>query len=57
MENFRKVEIASDKQSVDIGPGLRWIDVYTAIEKDGLSVAGGRVSSWSHFPHCFLANG
>ncbi|KAJ6198959.1 FAD binding domain-containing protein [Bipolaris maydis] len=44
MENFRKVEVASDKQSVDIGPGLRWIDVYTAIEKDGLSVAGGRMA-------------
>lgn len=56
MENFRKVELASDKQSVDIGPGLRWIDVYTAIEKDGLSVAGGRVSLCSHFLHCFLAN-
>ncbi|XP_014557126.1 hypothetical protein COCVIDRAFT_15519 [Bipolaris victoriae FI3] len=44
MENFRKVAVAADKQSADIGPGLRWIDVYTAIEKDGLSVAGGRMA-------------
>lgn len=57
MENFRKVAVASDKQSADIGPGLRWIDVYTAIEKDGLSVAGGRVSLYSYFLRCFLANG
>jgi FAD/FMN-containing dehydrogenase len=45
MENFKQVIVSSDKQTVDVGPGLRWVDVYTAIEKDGLSVAGGRVSS------------
>jgi len=45
MENFKQAVIASDKQTVDIGPGLRWIDVYKAVEKDGLSVSGGRVSS------------
>ncbi|KNG44766.1 fad binding domain-containing protein [Stemphylium lycopersici] len=44
MENFRQAVVASDKQTVDIGPGLRWIDVYNAVEKDGLSVAGGRMA-------------
>lgn len=44
MENFKQAVVASDKQTVDVGPGLRWIDVYKAVEKDGLSVAGGRVS-------------
>jgi len=44
LENFKQAVVASDKQTVDIGPGLRWIDVYNAVEKDGLSVAGGRVS-------------
>lgn len=45
MENFRQTEVASDKTTVDIGPGLRWVDVYTAVEKEGLSVAGGRVGT------------
>ncbi|KAG9188953.1 hypothetical protein G6011_05821 [Alternaria panax] len=44
LENFKQTVVASDKQTVDIGPGLRWIDVYKAIEKDGLSVAGGRMA-------------
>lgn len=44
LENFRQAEISLDKKTVDVGPGLRWVDVYTAVEKDGLSVAGGRVS-------------
>lgn len=44
MENFNQVVVAADKKTVDIGPGLKWIDVYNAIEKYDLSVAGGRVS-------------
>ncbi|KAH6632927.1 FAD binding domain-containing protein [Boeremia exigua] len=44
MENFKQANVAADKQTVDIGPGLRWVDVYTAVEKDGLSVAGGRMA-------------
>ncbi|KAE8862147.1 hypothetical protein PTNB29_04709 [Pyrenophora teres f. teres] len=44
MENFKQAVVASDKQTVDIGPGLRWIDVYKAVEKDGLSVSGGRMA-------------
>ncbi|KAF2704599.1 FAD-binding domain-containing protein [Pleomassaria siparia CBS 279.74] len=44
MENFKQVQVSSNKQTVDIGPGLRWVDVYTAVEKDGLSVVGGRMA-------------
>ncbi|KAI8931633.1 hypothetical protein NX059_011284 [Plenodomus lindquistii] len=44
MEGFKQITVASDKQSVDIGPGLRWIDVYTAVEEDGFSVVGGRMA-------------
>jgi FAD/FMN-containing dehydrogenase len=51
MENFKQAKVSSDKTTVDIGPGLRWVNVYTAIEKDGLSVAGGRVSLHT----CFLS--
>jgi FAD/FMN-containing dehydrogenase len=49
LENFKQAVVASDKQTVDIGPGLRWIEVYKAVEKDGLSVAGGRVSLHIYF--------
>ena len=45
MENFKQVDVATDKKTVDVGPGMRWVDVYTAVEQDGLSVAGGRVSA------------
>ena len=45
MENFKQVKVATDKKTVDVGPGMRWVDVYTAVEQDGLSVAGGRVSA------------
>lgn len=44
MENFKEAKVASVKKSVDVGPGLRWVDVYNVVEKDGLSIAGGRVS-------------
>jgi len=53
LENLRQAKVSTDKQTVDVGPGLRWVDVYTAVEKDGLSVAGGRVSLLSHaFLNC-----
>ncbi|KAF2114827.1 FAD binding domain-containing protein [Lophiotrema nucula] len=44
MENFKQINVASNKQTVDIGPGLRWIDVYLGVEKYGLSVVGGRMA-------------
>jgi FAD/FMN-containing dehydrogenase len=36
MESFKQVSVSSDKQTVDVGPGNRWVDVYTAIEKYGI---------------------
>jgi FAD/FMN-containing dehydrogenase len=45
MENFKKVEASSDKKTADIGPGNRWVDVYTALGKSNLAVVGGRVRS------------
>jgi hypothetical protein len=44
MESFKQVTVSKDKKHVDVGPGNRWIDVYTNIEKSGLGVVGGRVS-------------
>jgi FAD/FMN-containing dehydrogenase len=43
MENFKKVELSSDKKTADIGPGNRWVDVYTALGKSNVGVVGGRV--------------
>jgi FAD/FMN-containing dehydrogenase len=43
MENFKQAKVAANKKTVDIGPGLRWIDTYKAVEAYGLSVVGGRV--------------
>ncbi|KAJ8119076.1 hypothetical protein OPT61_g74 [Boeremia exigua] len=44
LEDFRQANVATDKSTVDIGPGLRWVDAYTAVEKEGLGVVGGRMA-------------
>lgn len=44
MEGFNQVSVASDKKTVDVGPGNRWVDVYTALEPHGVGVAGGRMA-------------
>jgi FAD/FMN-containing dehydrogenase len=42
MSEFSQIEVAADKQSVKIGTGLDWRQVYTALEPHGLVVVGGR---------------
>ncbi|CAN9196388.1 unnamed protein product [Alternaria alternata] len=42
---FNQVAPAEDRQSVVIGAGCKWIDVYSTLEKEGLAVAGGRNSA------------
>lgn len=37
------VEILEDSESVWIGPGSQWSEVYAALEPHGVTVAGGRV--------------
>lgn len=44
MENLKQVSVSSDKKTVNVGPGNRWVDVYTALEPHGLGVAGGRMA-------------
>lgn len=44
MEDFKQVSVSSDKRTVNVGPGNRWVDVYTALEPHGLGVAGGRMA-------------
>lgn len=36
------VELSEDKQTVRIGTGAKWSDVYVSLEQDGLSIPGGR---------------
>jgi FAD/FMN-containing dehydrogenase len=38
------VELSKDKKSVKVGAGARWLDAYSTLEKDNLTVVGGRVS-------------
>ncbi|KAB2109699.1 hypothetical protein AG0111_0g1713 [Alternaria gaisen] len=42
---FNQVTPAEDRQSVVVGAGCKWIEVYSALEKEGLAVAGGRNSA------------
>ncbi|KAL4907268.1 hypothetical protein BDW74DRAFT_176049 [Aspergillus multicolor] len=43
LAEFNKVKLSHDKRTADIGVGLRWLDVFEALEPHGLAVAGGRV--------------
>lgn len=38
------VELSQDKKTVKVGAGARWADVFSTLEKDNLTVVGGRVS-------------
>lgn len=41
---LKQVTISEDKKSVKLGAGLRWEEAYSALEKEGLLVVGGRIS-------------
>lgn len=40
--NINRIDVVDEGRSVVIGPGNRWLDVYTALESLGIVVAGGR---------------
>jgi hypothetical protein len=42
--DFKQQKLAADKKTVAIGPGNRWLDVYTYLTPYNLTVVGGRVS-------------
>ncbi|KAJ7459238.1 FAD dependent oxidoreductase [Mycena latifolia] len=44
MSRFSGVKYHAASQTVDIGPGLLWDDVYAALAPFGVNVVGGRVS-------------
>jgi FAD/FMN-containing dehydrogenase len=44
MENMKAITVSADKKVASLGPGNVWLDVYQALEPQGLAVVGGRVS-------------
>jgi FAD/FMN-containing dehydrogenase len=44
-ENLSKISLSSDKKTVSFQPSHTWYDIYTALEKDNVTIIGGRVAS------------
>jgi len=40
-----KISLSADKSLVTIGPGQRWVNVYSTLEAHGVAVAGGRAGT------------
>jgi FAD/FMN-containing dehydrogenase len=45
LQQLNQVTISSDKTVASIGPGNRWINIYTALDAQGLAAVGGRVAT------------
>ncbi|KAF1954780.1 FAD-binding domain-containing protein [Byssothecium circinans] len=45
LEKLNQVSVSSDKKIASIGAGNRWLNVYQSLEKEGVSVVGGRVAT------------
>ncbi|KAI0260037.1 FAD dependent oxidoreductase [Gloeopeniophorella convolvens] len=43
MARFRDITVNSNAGTVELGPGLTWDEVYTALEPAGVNVIGGRI--------------
>jgi FAD/FMN-containing dehydrogenase len=43
MARFNKTVISSDSQTIELGAGLTWDQVYDTLDGTGLNVVGGRV--------------
>ncbi|KAF2648004.1 FAD-binding domain-containing protein [Lophiostoma macrostomum CBS 122681] len=44
MERLNRIVVSPDRNVSDIGPGNHWVDVYSTLEKQNLTVIGGRIS-------------
>lgn len=44
MHQFNKAIVSADKQSIDIGGGLSWAQVYDQLKNTGYNTVGGRVA-------------
>ncbi|KAJ4200809.1 hypothetical protein NW759_015784 [Fusarium solani] len=45
LKNLNHINVSEDRTSVEIGPGNRWIDVYSALDPLGVTVVGGRAGN------------
>lgn len=45
LEKLNGIKLSDDKTTVTIQPGNRWSSVYAELDKSGLTVTGGRVST------------
>lgn len=45
MSAINQVTVAAGQKTTSVGPGARWIDVYTVLDPLGFAVPGGRVST------------
>lgn len=45
MNSLTDIKVASDNVTVEVGPGLRWVDVYTTLGEYGLYCIGGRLKT------------
>ncbi|KPM35586.1 hypothetical protein AK830_g10986 [Neonectria ditissima] len=45
LSELTDIKVADDKQSVDVGPGNRWVNVYEALGPHGLYCIGGRLKT------------
>jgi hypothetical protein len=43
LSKFTQCVLSEDKKTVDVGLGLRWLDVYKALDPYDVAVTGGRV--------------
>ncbi|KAK6071578.1 FAD binding domain-containing protein [Seiridium cupressi] len=45
LQNRSQLEVSTEKSTVEIEPGNRWVNVYSALEQQGLATVGGRVAT------------
>jgi FAD/FMN-containing dehydrogenase len=44
LRDMNKIDLSLEHQTVSLGPGSRWIDVYRVMDAHNLTVAGARMS-------------
>jgi FAD/FMN-containing dehydrogenase len=44
-ENMNKITLSKDKKTVSFQPGNTWLNVYNTLQKDNVTIIGGRVAS------------
>ncbi|KAK6538557.1 hypothetical protein TWF694_010136 [Orbilia ellipsospora] len=45
LRNLNEITLSADKTQTSVGPGNVWYDVYSKLERENLTVIGGRVSA------------